>query len=294
MLLRRMHEYLLQAEGVGHRVAEEDPRLTFLIGSKDFSGSPSKTLERSQRFVFSESAFAACQQIADHPRQLIDARTQIFAPFPHTWMEFPASDQSIPMAFQWIEHEDNCLRKGTVAFITWPKETNYPVLIPADLDLDSENPLTIASSVARQADGFLSALRELGDTEPGPIISSRSMREQLPKILNWVLAGWALLATKGMTEAIKPDYSKLNKARQRRGLYPLLAYTEIRLNLDVERAVKAKSIIGTGHMPLHPVRAHLRLLPTGKVTIVKAHMRGNPEYGVRSHHYSVVRAEDPQ
>jgi len=66
----------------------------------------------------------------------------------------------------------------------------------------------------------------------------------------------------------------------------------IRLNLDADRAVKAKGVVGTGNMPLHPVRAHLRLLHTGQVVIVRARMRGNPERGVRSHHYTVVRAED--
>lgn len=95
-----------------------------------------------------------------------------------------------------------------------------------------------------------------------------------------------------MTQSVQPDLSKVNRSRAARGLYPLLAFTEIRLNLDVERAIKARSAVGTGAMPQHPVRAHLRLLPTGRVTMVKPHLRGNPENGIRGHHYTVIRAED--
>lgn len=276
MLLRQFHEFLCEAET---RV----PAAYMQKGRQ-----MRERLEQSQRFVFSESACLACRQLAEHPEPLRSAQSQIFAPFPDLWLEFPSSltplGVRVSEGFLWLgDDKEGGLRRGGLVFVGWMRDCDQPVIIPSWIDLDRENPIKMLGEFATN-----------GATQDGRKPDT-IVRESLPEMLNWVLAGWALLATVGMTKTVQVDTSRINKSRAQRGLYPLLAYTEIRLDLDAERAVRAKDrveAVSTGHMPLHPVRAHLRLLPTGKVTIVRAHMRGNPEHGIKSHHYTVTRAED--
>jgi hypothetical protein len=269
VLLRRYHEVLREAATAASREAVE--RTVADLG-------------RAMRFAFSESAALACRQLADHPSALIAAQDQIFAPFPQTWIEM-ADDQG-PAAFFWTaDAGTDGLRRGGLIFIQWHPRMPMPTVIPARLDLDKLPPLTLPDAAAR--------MFEAAQAAPMPWVPhANEARGAVPQMLRWMLAGWALLASHGMTRSIEPDMSRLNRSRARRGLYPLLGFREIRLNLDAERAVHGSAGVATGNMPLHPVRAHLRLLRTGRVVIVSAHMRGNPERGIRGHHYTVTRAED--
>jgi len=277
VLLRQYHDFLREAETAASAVNLQQVK------------AMRAGLEKAQRFVFSESAAMACRQLAEHPDQLRRAQSQIFAPFPQCWIEFPPGDTEtgarVSEGFFWAGEGDG-LRRGGFIYVGWPRGVEFPTLIPTLVDLDQTEPIHMPQAALSMLIGAQdSAARDRAIT-PGEAAAA------VPEMLRWMLAAWALLASKGMTGSVIPDLSRLNRSRGQRGLYPLLAYTEIRLNLDAEAAVRAKSAVGTGHMPLHPVRAHLRLLHTGRVVIVRAHMRGNPEHGIKSHHYSVVRAED--
>ena len=280
MLLRQYHEFLRTAEILPS--AQTQNSATHLRGK----------LEQAQRFVFTELAAQACLQLADHPNQLRAAQAQIFAPFPECWIEFPSTltprGTRVSEGFMWLGVDGGArgLRSGGLIHIGWPHGSEFPVVVPFQVDLDQPNPVSVSQRTATMIGGAQGTYLENAVPTLDEITGS------IPDAVRWILAAWAILATKGMTQSVTADLSKINKSRGARGLYPLLAYSEIKLNLDAERAIKAKSAIGTGHMPLHPVRAHLRLLPTGRVVIVSAHMRGNPEYGVKIHHYTVARAED--
>lgn len=269
MLLRRWHALLRESEAA-------------LSGEHRANATAFRErLERCMRFVFSRASTEAAQQIAARPESLDAAREQLFAPFPETWIEFEGE----PHAVMWSGYPHDILRGGAYVVTERPPPLRFS-LVPFWINLRLTPYIIIppvAQKLAREARRKGLPAHDYADLHAlgVPLEVGRMM-----------LACWALLATKGMTGSVAPDMSRLNKARQQRGLYPLLGYTEIRLNLDVERAIRAKHATGTGRMPQHGVRAHLRLLPTGKVTIVKAHMRGNPEYGRRGHHYTVVRAED--
>ena len=179
------------------------------------------------------------------------------------------------------------MQRGSLLLLTWPADHPTPVVYDMDADIDSLwRPPFLLREASRQAllnagsgvrDPYVGTAEETGEWIAAPI-----------------LAAFALLATKGLTGSHETDMSKLNRARAKAGKYPLLGYQEIRLNLDADRVVReqhaASKISGT--MPQHYVRAHLRLLPTGRVTIVRAHIRGNPEHGVRRSHYLVERDED--
>jgi hypothetical protein len=280
VLLRRYNEFLRTAEVIN---SAQTPNSATLLRAK---------LDKAQRFVFTEAAALACLQLADHPDQLRRAQAQIFSPFPECWIEFPSSLTSggarVSEGFMWLGSDDGVegLRSGGLIHIGWPQAREFPMIVPFQVDLSQPNPVSVSKHMAAMVNDAKGTYLEAA------VPTLDEMTGAIPDAVRWILAAWALLATKGMTTSVTPDMSRLNRSRGQRGLYPLLTYTEIRLNLDAERAVKAKAAAGTGNMPLHPVRAHLRLLPTGRVTIVSAHMRGNPDHGVRSHHYTVLRAED--
>lgn len=241
-----------------------------------------RSLEAAQRFVFRSAASEAVQQLVEKPEALDAAKSQLFAPFPSVWMEWEGTSHAV----LWMG-EGKGLREGVAFAVTrTPAGPNPLSFIPFRIDLDAERYIHISQGGRRAAARAQRAGLQVHDFDE---LDASGATLQVGRVM---LASWALLATKGMTASVAAEMEKVNRSRQRKGLYPLLAYTEIRLNLDAERAVKARRAVGTGEMPLHPVRAHLRLLPTGRVVIISAHMRGNPERGVRGHHYTVVRDED--
>ncbi len=77
--------------------------------------------------------------------------------------------------------------------------------------------------------------------------------------------------------------------------FPLRAWTEIRLpcRLDYEEPPEpggaSREVRVTNRRPWHFVRAFLRVR-CGKLELVKAHWRGNPEYGVKRSRYRCVPA----
>ena len=275
MLLRIYHEMLRGVlEG---DLASKAPHVPEML----------RRLEGAMRFVFRPLATEACNQIAAKPAQLEAARDQLFAPWPNVWIEW----EGCPHAILWMADDETGRTGGCVAVSRTPRMDSPISLLPFRVDLAATDYITIPhkaitmTAEARRR-GLPALDAALADQKGVTVAVGRAM-----------LAAWALLATKGMTVSVPPDLSKLNAARARRGLYPLLGYQHIRLNLDAERAVGIRQrgvAVATGTMPLHPVRAHLRLLPSGRVVIVTAHMRGNPDQGTRSHHYTVGRDEDMQ
>jgi hypothetical protein len=265
MILREFHEFM---RGAG---TETEPARHITAA-----------IEGAMRFVFQPGATAACEQLAEHPAGLVAAREQLFAPWPATWIEWEGS----PNAIMWLADDESGRTGGCFAVTRRPGRERFS-LMPFRVDLTADEFI----SIPERAHALHDAARSAGL----PAIDSRLARDMgLPiKVGRVMLAAWALLATKGMTGRVDIDQGRLNRTRAKRGLYPLLGYAHIRLNLDAERAVRAAGRgFATDTMPLHPVRAHLRLLPTGRVTVVTAHMRGNPERGTRAHHYTVLRAED--
>lgn len=241
-----------------------------------------RSLESCERFVFSEAATAAAMSLAESPRQLQAAQAEIFAPFPLCWFEFAGEN----LAFAWLgSPAKNPHRQGSLISVKWNAARSFPYILPALADLDNpDSPFASDPYVVEKLDQF--------DGKVGAYPTTAEYHNLLPLWRLAVLASWAMLATKGMTASIRPDFSKLNKQRARKGLYPLHGYQHITLNLDIERQIGKQVATATGTMPLHTVRAHLRLLATGKVVVVRAHQRGNPQFGIRKAHYEVIKAED--
>ena len=264
MLMRDFHATMLRAAAIAG-----PSRADYML----------RRLEGAMRFFFSRSAFTACQQIAERPETLDAARTQLVAPFPSVWLEFEGQ----PYAVMWAADGDNPAKGGAVVVTRHADgEIN---LIPFRLDLGETPYIQIPPAAIRL--GEEARARGLPAYDYAALAHS-DIPTQAGRLM---LSAWALLATKGMTHSVTVPVEKLNRQRAARGLHPLLSYQEVRLDLSVERAIKAKHGAGTGQMPLHAVRAHLRLLPTGRVTIVRAHMRGSHTHGIRGHYYTVTCAE---
>lgn len=254
----------------------------------NFLNEPREALaffDSAQRFMFQPGTWDAIDQLAAQmrgsPDYLARLQSMLFPPFRLCWVE--AEDFGVFWS-GYIENErigsatGVCRsERGASDLDMWRGEVNL------DEPLVPWRPLKVSS---------YDELRDLGATHEYAERFMARMKDQRPFFFDKMLACFALLATKGMTESVEVDMGKVNKHRARKGLYPLMSFTEIRLNLDVQRQLKAHHGTRTGMMALHPVRAHLRLLATGKVVIVKAHMRGNPAAGTRHHSYTVGRDED--
>lgn len=267
MLLRRYHTWLHEGcQRLGSPLRE---------GVEKYR----ERLEGAMRFVLTPSVTLAAAQIAEKPEALEAARARIMAPWPSTWVDLknPYEGRGEDTAVFWVADRENEPRAGNVLFLRWDRESNRPDLLPARLDLDRplHMPQAVLDLAARNGRDF------------GPWAA------QVPKLTHELLAVWALLASHGMTHSVAPDIAPLNRSRARKGLYPLLGYQEIKLTLDAERAVEARTRgYATGEMPLHPVRSHLRLLADSRVVIVRAHWRGNPDVGTRGHGYLIRTTED--
>jgi hypothetical protein len=262
-------------------IAHPDPEWRELLPSIE----PLRAAVReAHRVVFARSASAAAHDLSEDRAALERARPQIFAPFERTWVEFaPVPHLGVLWQSDPGEH-----KRGSLIVVEWPAHYAVPIMYQFEADLvDPFAPPFRMTERSHRA--VLAAAEPDGD---GREVGTRAEMDA------WVaapaLAAFALMATKGMTASIEADLRALNRARTKAGKYPLLGFTEVRLNLDVERQLRPGHgrAVATGTMPQHTVRAHLRLLPTGKVTIVRSHMRGNPTYGVRRAHYTVMRAED--
>jgi hypothetical protein len=74
---------------------------------------------------------------------------------------------------------------------------------------------------------------------------------------------------------------KLQKARARSDKAPVLGYTNVSISLARQREMRAAGVSAIDHagMRLHMVRRHMRLLPKGTLTWVRAHPRGNAGIG---------------
>lgn len=100
----------------------------------------------------------------------------------------------------------------------------------------------------------------------------------------------ALINTRRIADVRDADLSKVNKARYKAGRPPILQYKIVSLMIDREIVVPSRAAM-TGEMPLHHVRAFLRI-KRGRVELVRPHWRGNPRFGVIVHRYVALRDED--
>jgi hypothetical protein len=239
-------------------------------------------LPRAQRIVLSDFA-AHCvarldAQITEDLDTYVKAIRATFMPFDLFWLEgksmSPAGDDGTDLQIGCIVScdQDGRQTRGRIGLVLGMPSTWRAVPAAYWFDFKEET-----------RPGFMGVGHSSGSDETD---------FQAAHFLRFLVSAVSLIASKGVCHTVEPDLSKMNKMRRRVGRAPIMAYTEIKLNIDVERELRASVGTATGSMPMHPVRAHLRLLPTGRITMVRAHWRGNPDNGIRHHHYIVETADD--
>lgn len=85
-----------------------------------------------------------------------------------------------------------------------------------------------------------------------------------------------------------PDAKVLNRRRVSKRRFPLLSFSEVKIDFSAAETVVTPP---TGHgvpKALHHVRAHLRRYKSGRIVQVQAHWRGDAKLGVKHPHYSVT------
>ena len=92
-------------------------------------------------------------------------------------------------------------------------------------------------------------------------------------------------------KGVKPSVQPINMGSAKYGdLLNSPTWEHKILKINMFKGISTANGNGTGGSPkaFHSVRKHLRRLPTGKITFVKAHWRGSKSIGIVSKDYEIV------
>ena len=235
-------------------------------------------------FRISPLALGAATAFLYKPAALEASRPYLFMPAPVTWLEWGDSGRRVGWLF--IGREGGIHAGAAMNILRAPNI--LPLQIGCDFDLrDTSRPVVkLLPGGEMPAINVLNLYRPSNDPAVGFAEGFGDLESRQ------IMALLALINTPRIA-ALRPgaDLSKLNKARISRGKVPLATWRDVHINLDQEFSRKKTGNRGVGIMPLHFVRAFMRVR-LGKVELVRPHHRGNSQYGVVSKRYHVVRAED--
>lgn len=257
------------------------------------------------RFSISDGLLPTINELAQDVDALEKSRPHLFMPSPQMWIEMMA-----PMP----ERAKKMIAKAS-------GRNNASVRVGAMLYADDEQACTgealLVTRLGRRADPMIShATMRLGERGVAPIEAGAfldigagarvvdmppdamkrfimALSEQFSK---WLIAAVALINTPRIANFVPQNFDDHNYGAPRPGRWPLMAYTDVRLNADVHNSIKKMNThsIET-HTARHHVRAHLRIR-LGPVELVRAHWRGNPAFGTKIPAYTVglKRGSDEQ
>lgn len=260
-------------------------------------------------FVFDDNAFEIVRHLAQQDLEtrhalVKAAQKNLFWPAGNTWMEWSyktARGYRIRNGVMFSNMElgnETEIRRGVVqVYMTRQDKVdldNGLVMFGGQSnlgDVSIPEPIWVrqvtkdVGRVIHQARGPTAVFKAYQKLYENPIDDDeRTAHEALIEI---IYAALALISTHRMVNFVQTDYSRLNNRRQKRGKWPLLSYSTVKVKLPRE-TIDAVCGPTTGEQrPLHFVRAYLRL-KQGQVELVTPHWRGNAELGIVQPKYEVT------
>jgi len=235
-------------------------------------------LLKAQPFVLSPLTISTAADLAKYQRPKMQEHAQyMHLPAYETWIDLTSNrpDGAIPGGRTGVliigDAESKNVTRGEMLVTTSIRDLGWAQLA-GRFDLAKSDLWSGAGDANQEA-----AYRARGG-DPDQLIAT-------------VWAAIALINTPRLSILQPQDYSRLNKARQKRHLPPLLKYTLVRIAIDRGEVGPSHKTAETDSKALHHVRAFLRF-KRGKVELVRPHWRGNPKFGVIKHRYIAFRAED--
>lgn len=234
------------------------------------------TLKRCQPFVMSPLTLSTCADLAD-PKAIARSRPHLFTPAELTFIDCSADRPA------WTDRIQ-ARRTGIAMFNRGTR--NEASLTEGDLFL-----------IVASDGGVVPYLGRYDLIGPGPIVTWAPESQQAIRFIdpdavgNFLAVALALINTPRASHITRAELSKLNRARSRKDLPPILEHKIVTLKIDAGELGHGFQAHQTQERALHHVRAFMRL-SRGRIEIVRPHWRGNPRFGVIQHRYIAVRAED--
>lgn len=113
-------------------------------------------------------------------------------------------------------------------------------------------------------------------------------KQLLNQIFQNCAALFGLLNSRGVTLLDEPAPERLNKARARKGLHPIVASKKVVIRVGDRRVSVSGETGGHASPRMHWRRGHVRRLESGKIVKVRPHLVGNIGQAAKPD-YSVVR-----
>jgi hypothetical protein len=261
--------------------------------------SPSRTmsvLTDARRFVIDPAAVAIVRTLLKNRQTLKRAAEHLFFPAGNTWIEWHDPGLRGRVALHFVGNSDTESEDIHGGALTVHRSVDG-ILKPmsgmglAQLDsLNSEMPFFIRPiSSASQMIERLSKTKINRHTIRA-LIGDEPADPEMDEIGTMMLGFLALLNSPRMVHMHKDTRQKLNKHRQAKGKYPLLAHEAVRINLakhDYDAVIHDSD---GASRPLHFVRAYLRV-QYGELQLIYPHWRGDPALGIKTPKYDVTHKE---
>jgi hypothetical protein len=239
-------------------------------------------LSSAVRFRLDEKAQTFIDSIAMDGDRLRSQASHLFWPGPHVWFEWAHPRGAFGVRF-FGDRED--IHVGTMNLWFWPRGAAVPIIGMARCDLKRRVPVEIVT-VKNATPDAIGRMRKWLSAAPAEIEATEHV-----ETVSTILAILSLMNSPRLVRSTDISRTKLNTHRMRGGKFPLLAYSEV--SVDLGKHDISTLILDTdgARRALHWVRAHLRFR-MGQWEIVKPHWRGDPSIGIKRPAYRLTHNSD--
>lgn len=242
-------------------------------------------LESAARFRLDEKAQQFVDAIMVDGDRLRAHAHHLFWPGTHCWFEWV--DNGIQWGIRFVGAGADELHVGSINMWMWPREAAYPVLGLARCDLKrSVAPIEIQMVGDATSGGLIELSGRMRNWMVGPSPVAESTEHAATA--STILAILSLLNSPRIVRVVDISRTKINSKRMRGGKFPLLAYSEVTVDLAKKQITTLRLDTDGNRRPLHWVRAHLRFR-MGQWEIVKPHWRGDASIGIKRPAYKLTR-----
>lgn len=248
-----------------------------------------------QRFAFTPAISELCSSLADSEKTLTKLSKSVVLPAEDLWVEMPVAFLDSARVYN-PEMNDSALFTGNSkppanqrATIKKMGFAIFGVETEKDKPRIHEANVVVYIITATNDIGFCTAFKI--HFESGRISWGTNPRVFVTKdipILNAIVCcACAIINTPRIFESTSPEFEKLNKARIKRGLLPLMPYNEISMPRETAEAFKDAEFGNEredtpehrkGARKRHHVRTFVRITE-GIVQLVRPHWRGDKALG---------------
>lgn len=216
---------------------------------------------------------------------ITDAAPFLFWPAATTWIEATLrgdgilwSNCTIRFGLLFMSGDESNITSGRLLIFHEATDPGTPNGITLhEFVCDLQKPTFLVETLTSQAH----------TTDVDGVSAKNIIRMNAEYAMRIVAATLALLCSRRIYTTKNVDFDRLNRRREARGRWPLLAYKEVRISITGDPPIVTSATGRQGQRPLHFVRSFLRLR-LGRFEIVHPHWRGNGALGIKRPAYVIT------